>query len=140
MGQKSAILLFHGKRVSAGFDQLEPVGAASAPVATTSKVSFQPKAVGPTRLEESFVLKQQDSSTTLDLHGYTVEEATEALEEFLSQAMLSGLPTIRIMHGIGSGRLRSFIQSYLKRHRDIASVRYADTREGGIGVTVAELR
>ena len=44
------------------------------------------------------------------------------------------------MHGIGTGKLRNFVQSYLKRHPQITNVRFAGTHDGGVGVTLADLR
>jgi DNA mismatch repair protein MutS2 len=81
----------------------------------------------------------QDSADTLDLHGYTVEEARELLDEFMSTCLLTNVGTVRIMHGVGTGRLRAFVQDYLKREAHAGNIRAASTKEGGMGVTLADL-
>jgi DNA mismatch repair protein MutS2 len=54
--------------------------------------------------------------------------------------LLNGSTTIRLMHGIGSGRLRAFVQDYLRRHKLVVNVRYAALNDGGVGVTLADLK
>ncbi|HSK10667.1 MAG TPA: Smr/MutS family protein [Vicinamibacterales bacterium] len=51
--------------------------------------------------------------TTLDLHGFTVEEALRAVEARLDEAIRAGLDEIEIIHGIGGGRLRAALHRYL---------------------------
>ncbi|MCC7479702.1 Smr/MutS family protein [bacterium] len=91
-------------------------------------------------IEDSFSRGLQDSSNTLDLHGQHLEQAEQLLNEFMDRALVNGLDTIRVMHGVGTGRLRNFVQDYLKRNKHAANVRFAPLNEGGVGVTMADLR
>lgn len=95
---------------------------------------------GGTELDRSLQQGLQDSYDTLDLHGCTVEEALEKLDEFLSRALLTNANTLRFMHGVGTGRLRQAVQDYLRHNRHVTNVRLANLKEGGAGVTLADLR
>jgi DNA mismatch repair protein MutS2 len=75
----------------------------------------------------------------LDLRGYTVEEALEALDYRLDSAYLAGSPYIRVIHGKGSGRLRQAVRQALKGNRYVQSFEVGKPAEGGDGVTVVRL-
>ncbi|HWF66845.1 MAG TPA: Smr/MutS family protein [Acidobacteriaceae bacterium] len=87
-------------------------------------------------------LARENSAVTSEINviGRTVEEATDALEKFLDQAFLEGLPRIRIVHGSGMGILRKALRAYLSAHPQIASVTEPPHNQGGAGVTIAEIR
>ncbi len=76
----------------------------------------------------------------LDLHGYTVEEAIDALDKYLDSAYLVGLPFVYIVHGKGSGALRSAITEYLRKRAHVAHFRTGSMNEGGLGVTIVYLK
>lgn len=78
--------------------------------------------------------------TEINVIGQTVEEATDALEKFMDQAFLEGLPRIRIVHGIGMGILRKALRAHLAKHPQVASVSEPPQNQGGAGATVVELR
>ena len=75
----------------------------------------------------------------VDLRGFTGEEAVESLDRHLDSALLAGYPQVRIIHGKGTGVLRSRVQEYLRGHPRVASFRLGEWNEGGSGVTVAVL-
>lgn len=75
----------------------------------------------------------------LYLRGQTVDEALEALERRLDAAYLAGLPSLRVVHGKGSGTLRRAIREELGRSPYVSSYRPGEPAEGGDGVTVALL-
>ncbi|HEY8416735.1 MAG TPA: endonuclease MutS2 [Limnochordales bacterium] len=83
--------------------------------------------------------KRAHISPELHLRGMTVEEALEALDKYLDDAVLAGLPTVRIVHGKGTGTLRRVVHEHLRSDRRVKSWRLADASAGGHGVTVAEL-
>lgn len=88
-------------------------------------------------------LKDNDgygANREIHLRGMTVEEAILELEKFLDRAVISGLTQVYVIHGKGSGILRKQLTEYLKKHREVASVRLGDFNEGGAGVTVVKLR
>ena len=72
----------------------------------------------------------------LHLRGATLSEAVPAVEKYLDEASLQGFPRVRLIHGIGSGRLRAGIAAVLERH---PLVRRFQAGDAGGGVTVVEL-
>ncbi len=81
-----------------------------------------------------------EASLEINLIGQTVEEATEALEAFLDRAVLRGMGHVRVIHGIGTGRLKSGVHQFLKRSRYVKSYEEAPPSLGGAGATVVVLR
>jgi DNA mismatch repair protein MutS2 len=84
--------------------------------------------------------KAREISTKLDLRGMTFNEAWQEIEKYLDDAYLAGLPKVYLVHGKGTGALRSAVQRELKGHHRVKSFRLGDMGEGGMGVTVVELR
>jgi DNA mismatch repair protein MutS2 len=74
------------------------------------------------------------------LRGMTVDEAVEALDKFLDDALIAGVGQVYVVHGKGTGRLRKNLSSYLKSHPAVDSIRIGDWNEGGHGVTIARLK
>jgi DNA mismatch repair protein MutS2 len=76
----------------------------------------------------------------IDLRGLSSEEALERLGKFLDTAALTGLHSVRVIHGKGTGTLRKSVGEYLRTHPLIKQTRLGAWNEGGSGVTIAELR
>lgn len=76
--------------------------------------------------------------TELDLRGSNLEESIMEVDRFLDEAFLSNLGQVYIIHGKGTGVLRTGIQEYLRRHSHVKSYRIGNYGEGGTGVTVVE--
>ncbi|MFV0413391.1 MAG: Smr/MutS family protein, partial [Oscillospiraceae bacterium] len=76
----------------------------------------------------------------INLLGKTVEEALMETDQFIDNAVLTGLGTVYIIHGRGTGALRSAIQQHLRGNRSVKSFRLGRFGEGEDGVTVAELK
>lgn len=81
-----------------------------------------------------------DASREVHLRGMTVDEATEAVDRFLDQAVMSGLQQVYVVHGKGTGKLRRTLSAYLKAHREVDSIRMGNWNEGGSGVTIVKLK
>lgn len=79
------------------------------------------------------------SCPEVDLHRLTADEAIEELDAFIREAHCAGVPAIRVVHGKGTGILRSTVRTWLPRQRLVKSFRSGWTWEGGDGVTVVEL-
>ena len=79
-------------------------------------------------------------STELNLLGLTVDDALAKLDKYLDDASLAHLSKVRIVHGKGTGALRSAVQSHLKKSPYVRSYRLAEYGEGDAGVTIAELK
>ncbi|QGG48785.1 endonuclease MutS2 [Heliorestis convoluta] len=84
--------------------------------------------------------KAKEISRELDFRGTTVDEAMEQVAKYLDDAYLTGTSPVYLIHGKGTGALRSAIRSYLKNHQYIKSFRNGEQGEGGLGVTVVELK
>lgn len=78
--------------------------------------------------------------TELDLRGERYEDALNRLEKYIDDALLAGYPRVSIIHGKGTGALRTAVQNFAKNHRSISSHRAGGMNEGGSGVTVLEFR
>ena len=88
----------------------------------------------------SSFLKSKTATSEINVIGLTVEEATLVVDKFLDDAALSHLSTVRIVHGKGTGALRTGIHQFLKRHPHVASYRIGNFGEGEMGVTIVEIK
>ena len=79
-------------------------------------------------------------STEINLLGKTVDEALAELDKYLDDAYLAHLPSVRIVHGKGTGALRNAVQSHLRRTKYVKSFRLGEFGEGDAGVTIAEFK
>ena len=75
-------------------------------------------------------------SGTIDLRGQKVEHAIQALEDYLDQALLTSLKTAKILHGKGSGVLKTAIHKQLKKFKFVQSFYHPEEEEGGAGITI----
>ncbi len=76
----------------------------------------------------------------LNLLGLRVEEALAEVDRFIDHASMGGLSVLTIIHGLGTGALKTAVTKFLKHHPLIAAIRQGESAEGGAGVTVAELK
>ncbi len=79
-------------------------------------------------------------ATEINVIGRNTEEAIDAVEKFLDEAFLEGLPRVRIVHGSGMGILRKALREYLGKHPQVATVTEPPQNQGGAGATEVELR
>lgn len=86
-----------------------------------------------------FELKRYEMSQTLDLRGYRVEEALDAVENYLDQASLANLTPVYIIHGHGTGALKQSVREFLKTSPYVAKFRPGEDSEGGDGVSVVDI-
>ena len=82
--------------------------------------------------------KSASVSTEINLIGMTVDEAIAHLDKYLDDAYIAHLPSVRIVHGKGTGALRSAVHAHLKRQKYVKSFRHGEAGEGDAGVTIAE--
>ncbi len=127
----------HGKRLRVRRGELEPVRVGSR----------EPKAATRARHERSPSRAAADSprdiagpTAEINVIGQRVEEAIDAAEKALDQALLAGASRLRVVHGHGTGRLRDGLREHFRAHGSVESLRAADAREGGNGATILELR
>lgn len=81
--------------------------------------------------------KAASVSTEINLIGMTVDEAIAHLDKYLDDAYIAHLPSVRIVHGKGTGALRNAVQAHLKAQHYVKSYRLGEPGEGGAGVTIA---
>ena len=80
------------------------------------------------------------AASELDIRGMAADEALPVLDNFLDGAYLASLPTVRIIHGKGTGVLRAMVHDELRRSKYVKSFRSGVYGEGENGVTIAELK
>lgn len=89
------------------------------------------------------IIKSKSGSNVkseLDLRGKNTEEAIFEIDKFLDDAYIVGLKEVSIIHGKGTGVLRQGVQEYLRKHKFIKKFRDGEFNEGGLGVTIAQLK
>ncbi len=101
---------------------------------TTPKTSGAPSVYRTTSRADS------DVKTEIDLRGQTVDEALLNLNLFIDKCVLNNIGEIRIIHGKGTGALRSAVQQELRHHANVKTFRLGVYGEGENGVTIAELK
>jgi DNA mismatch repair protein MutS2 len=74
-----------------------------------------------------------------DVRGLTADEAAAVVDKHLDTALLGGLREIKVIHGMGTGVLLATVRGILSQHPRVKSFRSGESREGGAGVTIAEL-
>ncbi len=102
----------------------------------TSQTNLKPKNI--TRSKKDFKVKA--ISTEINVIGQTVEEACFEIDKYLDTCALSGLATVRIVHGKGTGALRAGIHIFLKTHPHVLDFRVGTFGEGEMGVTIVNLK
>lgn len=84
--------------------------------------------------------KSASVSMELNLLGKTVDEAVAELDKYLDDAYLAHMPSVRIVHGKGTGALRKGVHNYLRRNKHVKSFRLGEFGEGDAGVTIVEFK
>jgi DNA mismatch repair protein MutS2 len=126
-GTKEAVVQLGIMKMKVSMDDLELVAAAS------------PQA--PVQRQAAILKRTKDRvSSELDLRGANLEEAYLEVDRFIDEAFLGNLGQISIIHGKGTGVLRTGITDYLRKHKHVKSYRLGNYGEGGNGVTIVELK
>ena len=75
----------------------------------------------------------------MDLRGYRVEDALDSLEFYLDKASLANLSVVSIIHGHGTGALKSAVRDFLSTSPYVAKFRPGEDAEGGDGVSIVDI-
>ena len=94
----------------------------------------------PNYQKETFTLKKYNVSNTLDLRGKRVEEALDELEGYLDEVSLANLSPVYIIHGHGTGALKSAVREFVSTSPYVAKHRIGEEAEGGDGVCVIDIK
>ncbi|WP_154958261.1 endonuclease MutS2 [Paenibacillus xylanexedens] len=127
-GNKDAVVQLGIMKMKVSLDDLE--------LQQTAPAAKQPKQKPVTGMKRT---RDDNVKSELDLRGANLEEALMEADRFIDEAFLANLGQVYIIHGKGTGILRTGIQDYLRKHKHIKSYRLGNYGEGGNGVTVAEL-
>jgi DNA mismatch repair protein MutS2 len=84
--------------------------------------------------------KEYHVGLELDLRGERYEDALVKVEKYIDDALLAGYPRVSIIHGKGTGALRTGVHNYLKKNRQVKSFHFGSANEGGTGVTIVEFK
>jgi DNA mismatch repair protein MutS2 len=82
----------------------------------------------------------EPASEEINVIGNTVEEATNRVDKFLDEAALAGTPSVRIIHGHGTGALRRGLAEFLATHPLVERIHAEAEDRGGTAITIAELK
>jgi len=135
-GGETAEVEIEGKRVRVRASDLEPAEAAPTP---------REQAVAAGHLLASALPRRVTAEgwapieSQLDLRGFTTEDARQRLDQYLNDAYMEGLQTVRVVHGKGTGAVRQAVRELLTDHALVRSHEVAEQREGGEGATVVRL-
>jgi DNA mismatch repair protein MutS2 len=112
------------------------------PVARAARSTPAVATRAPGHADERETRRPDKGGMAVELHliGRTTDDARDLLEKYLDDAFLAGLPTVRIVHGKGTGALRRTVREVLAGHPLVAEHRSGSPQEGGDGATVATLR
>ena len=102
---------------------------------TITAAALQRTNTGKLKMSKSFSV-----SSEINLLGCTVDEAIAKLDKYLDDAYLAHLPSVRVVHGKGTGALRSAVQSHLKRLKYVKEYRLGEYGEGDAGVTIVTFK
>jgi DNA mismatch repair protein MutS2 len=133
---KTAEVLFGGLKTIVKVDNLEKL---EGQVATKQKKAKVEAGEGYTR-GMNITQRMADFTTTLDIRGEYAEDALTRLMNFTDEAIMLGIPEIKIIHGRGNGVLRQVVRDYLYSVPEVASLGNEVTERGGDGATLAVLK
>lgn len=110
------------------------------PFKSLKKVKKDVKSVVTKSTRSIIKSKSGNVRSEVDLRGLNLEEAIMEVEKYLDDAYVAGLETATIIHGIGTGVLKSGLQDILKRNKHVKSQRGGQYGEGGAGVTIVKFK
>jgi DNA mismatch repair protein MutS2 len=114
----------------------QSVSTVSGTAAGAKKLENLQKNTGETKLD----FDEDNRGAELNLIGKTTAVGEDELDRFLDEAYLAGFPRVRIIHGIGTGALRSAVRGMLQGHPHVAKYTTAPQNQGGEGATIVELK
>ncbi len=127
-GKGEAEILCGSIKTRCKISQLQKINTPAAPPKREVRVK---------RIADSAPSKPQ---LEINLLGMTVPEALEEVDNFIDRAVMNNLEVIKVIHGVGTGKLREAIARHLKGHKNVKSFRLGKYGEGETGVTIITLK
>ncbi len=115
------------------------IDAEKAQTVKAQKKSWERGDNGSVEVKKSLAVKPAPS-LELNVIGMTVHEALPDVEAFIDSAVIANLEEVRIVHGVGTGKLRAGIHDFLRGHRNVAEFRFGKYGEGETGVTIVKIK
>lgn len=110
-------------------------------ISDLQKVNTPKKPVkGEVRIKKSDAFSPSKPELEINVLGMTVPEALYEVDNFIDRAVMNNLEEIKIIHGVGTGKLREAIARHLKGHKNVKSFRLGKYGEGETGVTIVTLK
>ena len=107
---------------------------------TSKKQKWQKKGAQEKVQVSKTLVPKRAPGLELNVIGLTVQEALPDVEAFIDAAVISNLEEVRIVHGVGTGKLRAGIHDFLRKHRNVAEYRLGQYGEGETGVTIIKIK
>ena len=131
---KNAVVMFGLMKTNVKLERLELADAPKPSPATSTKTSFVSSVTQDNMYEKKLNFKHE-----IDVRGMRADEAIKAVTYFIDDAILVGVSRVRILHGTGSGILRTMIRQYLSTVPGVSSFHDEHVQFGGAGLTVVNL-
>ncbi len=126
-GNKYTVITSEGFTVNTSFDSLK-------------KIPKPQKVLKSEKNLDEAILNKKSAPSSINLLGYRAFEGVEAMENYISEAVVSGRNEIRVIHGFGTGRLKEALWEALKKNKNVASFKLGDETNGGNGSTIIKLK
>ncbi len=138
--KKEAEVLCGNIRVRSKFSDLAVViGGENAQTVKTKKKPWERRENGNVEVKKTLVAKPMPT-LEINVIGKTVHEALPDIEAFIDAAVISNLEEVRIVHGVGTGKLRAGIHEFLRGHKNVSEFRLGKYGEGETGVTIVKIK
>ncbi len=129
---RRATLEAGGMRIAIDINELEPA------ISTVGGRADEPPR-GDQELANLRLERARAISDSLDVRGARVDEALDALDRYIDDAVVAGLSSVTIIHGVGTGALRDAVRTHAAAHPSVRSSRSGARGEGGDGATIVAL-
>ena len=134
LNDKNAVVIFGMLKTTVKTDKLERSDKAAQPTKDMAKSTFVS-----TQTQDQVYQKKLNFKQDIDVRGMRGDEAIQAVTYFIDDAILLGVSRVRILHGTGSGILRTLIRDYLSTVSGVAHFQDEHVQFGGAGITVVDL-
>ena len=134
LNDKNAVVIFGMLKTTVKTDKLERSDKAAQPTKDIAKSTFVS-----TQTQDQVYQKKLNFKQDIDVRGMRGDEAIQAVTYFIDDAILLGVSRVRILHGTGSGILRTLIRDYLSTVSGVAHFQDEHVQFGGAGITVVDL-